>query len=381
MSSAIPWASPLAQYRAHQVPIQSAINRVLESGDYILGEEVAAFERTFAAYCGVEHSVGVGSGTDALILALRALGIGPNDEVITVSHTAVATVAAVLAIGATPVLVDVDPVSYTIDPARIAEAITRRTKAIIPVHLYGQPAEMTAIAAIAEQHELCVVEDCAQAAGALHRGRRVGGLGDLAAFSFYPTKNLGGVGDGGMVITHDADLASRVRRLRQYGWDQSRNTHEIGLNSRLDPLQAAILHAKLPQLTAENARREAIAHRYNNALADLPLVTPAATAEDTHVYHLYVVRCADRERLRTHLAAEQIGSAVHYPVPVHRQAGYAEKIVMPKDGLPATERLAGEVLSLPIYPQLSNDAVDRIAGSIRRHYEQGAAALSISHRG
>jgi dTDP-4-amino-4,6-dideoxygalactose transaminase len=370
MSSAIPWASPLAQYRAHQVSIQSAINRVLESGDYILGEEVASFERAFAAYCGVEHAVGVGSGTDALILALRALGIGPGDEVITVSHTAVATVAAVLATGATPVLVDVDSVSYTIDPARIAEAITPRTRAIIPVHLYGRPADMTAIAAIAEQHELRVIEDCAQAAGALHRGRRVGSCGDLAAFSFYPTKNLGGVGDGGMVITNDNDLASRVRRLRQYGWDQSRNTHEIGLNSRLDPLQAAVLHAKLPQLTTENARRAAIAHCYNDALADLPLATPAVTAEDTHVYHLYVVRCTDRARLRAHLGADQIGSAVHYPVPVHRQAGYAEKIVIAKGGLPVTDRLCGEVLSLPIYPELNGDAVDRIVGSMRRCLRQ-----------
>lgn len=368
MTHLIPWASPLAQYRAHRGPIQAAITRVLENGSYILGEEVKSFERAFADYCGAAHAVGVGSGTDALILALKALGVGPGDEVITVSHTAVATVAAVLACGAVPVLVDVDPAHYTIDPARIEAAITPRGKAIVAVHIYGHPADMDAITAIGRRRRLQVVEDCAQAVGARYRRRRVGSLGDIACFSFYPTKNLGAIGDGGMVITGNADLASWVRRLRQYGWDETRKTHEIGVNSRLDPLQAAILSAKLPHLDADNTRRAAIARRYSEALADVPLTPPATRAEDSHVFHLYVVRSNERAPLMAHLAADRIGCAVHYPVPVHRQNGYAEKVVVPKNGLPLTERFAGQILSLPIYPELSDAEVDRVVASIRRYY-------------
>lgn len=369
LNPVIPWASPLAQYRAHRQAVQTAITRVLESGAYILGDEVEAFERAFADYCGATEAVGVGSGTDALILALRALGIGAGDDVITVSHTAVATVAAVLACGATPVLVDVDPAYCTIDPARIDAAITPRSKAIVAVHIYGQPADMDAIVAIGRRNGLHIVEDCAQAPGARYRSRRVGSLGDIACFSFYPTKNLGAIGDGGMVITGDTDLASRVRRLRQYGWDDARNTHEVGVNSRLDPLQAAILGAKLPYLDADNARRVVIARRYGDALAQLPMTVPAMRTEDSHAYHLYVVRCDERDSLKAHLARDGIGSAVHYPLPVHRQVGYAEKVLMPNDGLPLTERLAEQILSLPIYPELSDAEVDRVAASIRNYYE------------
>jgi dTDP-4-amino-4,6-dideoxygalactose transaminase len=364
----IPWANPLAQYRAHESAIRAAIARVLESNSYILGEEVESFELAFANYCGMAHGVGVGSGTDALILALRALGIGAGDEVITVSHTAVATVAAILACGATPVLIDVDAAYYTIDPACIEAAITPRSKAIVAVHLYGQPADMDAIAAIGRRRGLRIVEDCAQATGGWYRGRRVGGLGDIACFSFYPTKNLGAIGDGGMVATVEGELASRVRRLRQYGWDKSRNTLEIGVNSRLDSLQAAILHAKLPHLDADNVRRAAIASRYNQAFAGLPLTLPAACPENTHVYHLYVVRCDERDRLSAHLAADKIGSAVHYPVPVHQQHGYAERVIVTDGGLPVTTGLADQILSLPIYPELSDAEVDLVITSIRRYY-------------
>ena len=365
---AISWASPLAQYRAHRDAVQTAITRVLEGGTYVLGEEVESFERDFADYCGVAHGVGVGSGTDALILALRALGIGPGDEVITVSHTAVATVAAVLAAGATPVLVEVDPTFCTIDPARIEDAITSRSKAIVAVHIYGQPADMHSIAAVGQRSRLLIVEDCAQAAGACYRGRRVGSFGDAACFSFYPTKNLGAVGDGGMVVTGDADVASRVRRLRQYGWDDERNTREVGVNSRLDPLQAAILSAKLEYLDSDNARREAIARRYDQSLAGLPIAVPARRADDSHAYHLYVIRCNERDRLKAHLAADGISSAVHYPVPVHRQNGYAAKLVMSPDGLSLTERLAERILSLPIYPELNDADVDRVAASVRNYF-------------
>jgi dTDP-4-amino-4,6-dideoxygalactose transaminase len=365
----IPCVFPLAQYRAHQASIQVAIMRVLESGAYILGEEVESFERAFADYCGAAHAVGVGSGTDALILALKALDIGLGDEVITVSHTAVATVAAVLACGATPVLVDVDPTYYTVDPTRIEAAITPRTKAIIAVHLYGQPADMDAIKAIGRRRGLLIVEDCAQAAGSRYRGRPIGSFGDAACFSFYPTKNLGAMGDGGMMTARNAALAARMRRLRQYGWDEFRNTHEIGLNSRLDALQAAVLHDKLPYLDANNDRRAAIACRYDRALAGLPIALPSARREDKHAYHLYVVKCDERDRLKAHLADEGIGSAVHYPVPVHCQDGYAERVIVPQDGLPVTAELADHVLSLPMFPELSDAEVDRVVASIRRYYE------------
>jgi dTDP-4-amino-4,6-dideoxygalactose transaminase len=363
----IPWAAPAAQYRAHQKAIQAAIARVLDNGHFVLGEEVEVFERAFAQYCGVAHGVGVASGTDALELATRALGVGPGDEVITVSHTAVATAAAVLACGATPVLVDIDQASYTLDPSKIEAAITPRTKAIVPVHLYGQAADMDAILALACAHRLRVIEDCAQCTGGRHGARRLGSLGDIACFSFYPTKNLGAIGDGGMVVTSDADLAARVRRLRQYGWDEARKTHEIGRNSRLDPMQAAILAAKLPHLDADNARRAEIAARYDRGLAGLPFIVPAVRPNATHVYHLYVVRCDDRTGLMAHLRADQIGSAVHYAEPVHVQKGYAEKCLLPKGGLPVTDAIVDKILSLPIYPELTDAEVGQVIASLRRY--------------
>jgi dTDP-4-amino-4,6-dideoxygalactose transaminase len=284
-----------------------------------------------------------------------------------VSHTAVATAAAVLAVGATPVLVDIDP-HYTLDPARIDFAVTRRTKAILAVHLYGQAADMDAIGAMAWRHGLRMIEDCAQAAGGSYRGKRVGSLGDIACFSFYPTKNLGAIGDGGAVVTGDAGLAARVRRLRQYGWDESRKTREIGLNSRLDPLQAAILKVKLPGLDTDNARRGAIARRYGNGFAGLPMTLPAAREGTSHVYHLYVVACDDRDGLMAHLHGDEIGSTVHYADPVHRQPGYAERVRVPDAGLPATEKAAARILTLPLYPELSDAQVDRVIASIRGFY-------------
>lgn len=364
----IPWANPRAQYRAHEAAIRAAVTRVLESGTYVLGAEVETFERAFAEYCGAAVAVGVGSGTDALTLALKSLGIGPDDEVITVSHTALATVAAVLAANAVPVLVDVDPQTATIDPAKIEGAVTPRTKAIVPVHLYGQPADMTAVRAVAGQRGLKVAEDCAQAAGARHQGARVGSLGDIACFSFYPTKNLGAIGDGGMIVTSDADLAARARRLRQYGWDGVRATEEAGLNSRLDPLQAAILGVKLTSLDADNARRVAIARRYGEGLSGLPLSLPAAASGTEHIFHLYVVETDARDALMKHLAGKGVGTAIHYPVPAHRHRGYAEKVVLPSGGLPETERLAGRILSLPIYPELGDPDVDAVIAAVRSFY-------------
>jgi dTDP-4-amino-4,6-dideoxygalactose transaminase len=370
MSAVIPWASPLAQYRAHQTPIQSAINRVLDSGTYILGAEVEAFETAFAEYCGGGHGVGVASGTDALILALKALDIGAGDEVITVSQTAVATVAAILAVGATPVLVDIDEVYFTLDPAALQAAVTSRSKAVIAVHLYGQAADLDGILSLARRHQLAVIEDCAQACGGRYGGKRLGAIGDIGCFSFYPTKNLGAIGDGGLVFSVEAKIAQRVRRLRQYGWNEAREPNEPGLNSRLDPLQAAILNAKLPHLDAHNSRRVDIAAIYDERLAGLPLHLPTVRPDSDHAYHLYVLGCEerDRDRLRTHLAADHIGTAVHYPVPVHREPGYAERVVVPAGRLPVTDGLVSRIISLPIYPGLSDEDVARVTRSIRRYY-------------
>jgi dTDP-4-amino-4,6-dideoxygalactose transaminase len=368
MSSVIPWASPLAQYRAHQTPIQSAINRVLNSGTYILGEEVEGFERAFAEFCDVGHAVGVASGTDALILALKALGIGPGDEVITVSHTAVATAAAILAAGATPVLVDVEEVCMTLDPAALDATVTPRSKAVIAVHLYGQAADLDPIVGFARRHRLAVIEDCAQASGGRYRRRRLGSIGDIGCFSFYPTKNLGAIGDGGVVLTREPKIAERVRRLRQYGWDDARQTHEAGLNSRLDPLQAAILQAKLPHLDTDNARRSTIAQRYERGLRGLPITIPKQRADAQHVYHLYVIACAERDALMAYLSERQIGCAVHYPVPVHHQRGYAERVILPPGGLPMTERICRQILSLPLYPELSDADVEKVIAAVRGYF-------------
>jgi dTDP-4-amino-4,6-dideoxygalactose transaminase len=365
MCSAIPWASPLAQFRAHQAPIQNAINRVLDSGTYILGAEVEAFESAFANFCDGCHAVGVASGTDALILALKALGFGSGDEVMTVSHTAVATVAAILAVGATPVLVDIDEDYLTLDPAALDAAATSRSKAVIAVHLYGQSADLDPILSFARRHRLAIIEDCAQACGGRYRGQRLGSIGDIGCFSFYPTKNLGAIGDGGIIFTREPKIAERVRRLRQYGWDDNRRTHEAGLNSRLDPLQAAILQAKLPYLDADNARRAAIAQQYERGLRGLPIMTPKERTGTHHVYHLYVIASAQRDALMAYLAERQIGCAVHYPEPVHLQNGYSKRVVLPAHGLPVTESVCKQILSLPVYPELSDAEVDRVITAIR----------------
>lgn len=366
----IPCASPAAQYRAHKVAIQAAILRVLEAESYILGGEVSAFESAFAAYCDpglTLQAVGVNSGTDALILAMRALGIGTGDEVVTVSHTAVATVSAIIAVGATPVLVDVDPLTYTLDPASLEPAITSRTKAIIAVHLYGQAVDMDAINDIARRHSVAVIEDCAQATGGVYRGKRVGSLGDVACFSFYPTKNLGAIGDAGMVVTADAELAEKVRCLRQYGWNNARQTRMVGFNSRLDELQAAILSVKLPFLDAENGCRARHAATYNDGLSSLSLSVPAVRPDTQHVYHLYVIACDGRDALKASLVEANVMAGIHYPVPIHRQGGYAERVVLPAEGLPITDRLAGRILSLPIYPELNEAEVSMVIAAIRSH--------------
>jgi dTDP-3-amino-3,4,6-trideoxy-alpha-D-glucose transaminase len=351
------------QYATIKDEIDGAVAQVLAGGWYILGQEVAAFEQEFAAYCEVAHAVGVGSGTDALHLALAACGVGPGDEVITVPHTAVATVAAIELAGARPVLADVDPMRYTLDPERLETAITPHTRAVVPVHLYGCPADLGPIIEIAQRHSLFVVEDCAQAHGALYQGQRVGSWGHIAAFSFYPTKNLGACGDGGMVTTNDPDLAERARLLRQYGWQARYISSLKGLNSRLDELQAAILRVKLRHLEQWNKRRRRLAHLYDERLAGSGVATPQEPGDAIHVYHLYVVRHPQRNELGTFLRERGIGSLVHYPVPVHLQPAYRD-LGYEAGTLPSAEATAREVLSLPLCPELSEEEVARVADAV-----------------
>jgi len=363
----IPFNDLKAQHATLAADLEAAALRVLRSGWYILGPEVAAFEAEFAAWLGLpgpSHAVGVNSGTDALHLALLACGCGPGDEVITVAHTAVATVAAIVACGARPVLVDIEADTFTLDPARLAAALTPRTKAIIPVHLYGQAADLAPILAFARRHNLQVIEDCAQAAGARYQDRPAGTWGDLGCFSFYPTKNLGAAGDGGMVVSADASLAGRVRSLREYGWRAGARyiSQEHGLNSRLDELQAALLRVKLPHVQAWNERRQALAARYDRQLADSNVVTPHQRPSASHVYHLYVIRHPRRDDLRAALQSADIGALIHYPVPIHLQPAY-RRLAAP-GALPITEQVAQEILSLPLYPEMTDAQVDAVAAAV-----------------
>lgn len=356
-------------YLAHKAEIDAAVRSVLESGWYILGPEVKAFEEAFAAYVGVDYAIGVGNGTDALELALRACGVGSGDLVFTVSHTAVATVAAIGLVGATPVLVDIDPSTYTMDPGSLAAALAYssngRSKAVIPVHLYGQPADMPAILKLAHQHSLNVIEDCAQSHGAMLDGRMTGSWGDMAAFSFYPTKNLGALGDGGMVITNDASLAERVKLLQQYGWRRRYISDIPGGNSRLDELQAAILRVKLRYLDEENVKRRKIAAEYSKLLAVSPVSLPAEIPESVPVYHQYVVRSGKRDILKEHLKTLGVDTAVHYPVPVHMQPAYKGNLRVAPGGLSATEKLCLEILSLPMFPELPENAIRVVCEAIK----------------
>jgi dTDP-4-amino-4,6-dideoxygalactose transaminase len=356
--------NPGMAYRAHRAEIDEAVRRVLASGRYVLGPEVSEFEKSFAAYLGTEHAVGVGSGTDALFLALRACGIGRGDEVITVAHTASATVAAIVMSGATPIFADIEPDGFTLDARGLPALLTDRTKAVVPVHLYGQPADMAPILAFAKEHGLRVIEDCAQSAGADYAGRKAGTWGDIGCFSFYPTKNLGAYGDGGLAATRDSVLAERLRRLRQYGWDESRVSREAGVNSRLDELQAAILRVKLRFLDVDNAMRIAHADCYEQTLAGAGLALPARRAGRTHVFHLYVVRSRQQQALLAHLQAHGIQALAHYPVPAHLQP--ACRPYAPGAGtLAQTERAAKEVVSLPIYPELEAAQQRQVVDAVR----------------
>ena len=368
--TSIPQTDPRASYLAQRESIDAAIRRVLESGWYIGGAEVEAFEAAFAAAIGVTHGIGCANGTDAIELALRACGIGAGDLVFTVSHTAVATVAAIERAGAIPVLVDIERDGFGMDPAALAAALrarpTGRPAAVIPVHLYGEPAAMRPILDLARTHGLRVIEDCAQSHGASLDGTMTGAWGDIGCFSFYPTKNLGALGDGGIVVTGDAGLDAAAREIREYGWRERYVSARTGINTRLDPIQAAILAAKLPSLAADNARRRAIAARYDNGLGGLDLRLPPRRAGAVHVYHQYVIRLGRRDALRDHLRAAGIGTGIHYPVPVHLHPAYRGRIA--HGPLGESERAALEIVSLPMYPQMSNAAVDRAIEAIRRFF-------------
>ncbi|MDP2087322.1 MAG: DegT/DnrJ/EryC1/StrS family aminotransferase [Gemmobacter sp.] len=360
----IPFLDLGAAYRELRTEIDAAIHRVLDSGWYILGPEVEAFEADWAAYCEADHAVGVANGLDALILALRALDIGPGDEVIVPSNTYIATWLAVTAVGARPVPVEPDPATHNIEPARIAAAISPATRAILPVHLYGQPADLDPILALARQHGLAVIEDAAQAHGARYKGRRIGAHGDVVCWSFYPGKNLGALGDGGAVTTNRADLADRIRVLRNYG-SRVKYVNEVqGVNSRLDPIQAAVLRAKLPHLDAWTDRRRAIAAAYAKGLRDTGLILPHLPDWAEPAWHLYVLRAPDRDGLQKRLTDAGVGTLIHYPIPPHMQAAYADLGLAP-DALPLARDLAGEVLSLPMGPQLPLADAARVIDAVR----------------
>jgi dTDP-4-amino-4,6-dideoxygalactose transaminase len=367
----VPFLDLKGQYQELAPEIEPAVRRVLAGASYILGDEVAAFESEFASYLGARHAVGVSNGLDALRLALMALDVGPGHEVITASNTFIATALAITSVGARPVLVEPDEATHAIEAGAIERAIGPCTRAILPVHLYGLPARMGPILALARARGLAVVEDACQAHGAMVDGRRAGTLGDLGCFSFYPGKNLGAYGDGGAVVTDRPDLAARLSRLRNYGQERKYHHVEPGYNHRLDEIQAAILRVKLRRLDGWNERRRAHAAAYARALAGAPLVLPRVPEGRTHVFHLHVVRSERRDALQQHLTARGIGTLIHYPVPIHLQPAYRSLALGPGT-FPLAERLAREVLSLPMFPELTGGQIDEVAGAVRE-FVQGSA--------
>lgn len=364
MDSVVPFIDLTREYEEIGTEMLDVIEDVLANGYFILGDHVNRFEATFSDYIGVEHAVGVNSGSDALYLAVRALGIGKGDDVIVPSHSFVSTADAVVRNGARPVFVDINPQTYTIDPSAVAENVTEKTEAVIPVHLYGQPADMDAILEIAAKHDLSVVEDAAQAHGATYHSRPVGTLGHVACYSFYPTKNLGTYGDGGAVVTNDGELDDRFRRLREYGSIDRYQYESVAVNSRLDELQAAVLNRKLNYLDEFNDRRQEVASTYDELLSGIDGVTTPYERDDTrHVYHLYVVRTERRDALQEHLAEEGIQTLIHYPTPIHRQLSYRDRGW--RGDLATTETVTDEILSLPMHPWFRDDEVRRVVEAIR----------------
>jgi len=364
----IPLVDLRAQYFEIQEEIEAAMRGVIESTRFIGGPEIAGFESEFAQYCQCEHCVAVSSGTSALVLALQACGIGPGDEVVTATHTFVATAEAIVAVGARPVLVDVDPITYTMDPDQVLKAVTGRTRAILPVHIYGHPANLAPLQEICSRYKLFLIEDAAQAHGALYRNQRVGSLGHLACFSYYPGKNLGAYGDAGAVLTNDQDLALRLRMLANHGRhpDEKYEHRIVGLNHRMDAIQASILRVKLRHLDDWNARRRALAATYNDALANSGVVTPTSVTWATPVYHLYVIQLPPgrRDRVRNALKQRGVSTGVHYPIPVHLQPAF-KSLGYARGDFPVAENLCERIISLPMYPELTTDQVQSIATCVR----------------
>lgn len=371
----VPFVDLRAQLDEIGGEIRAAVNEVIERGDFILGRDVQAFEEEFAAYCGVRHCIGVGNGLDALRLTLQALGIRRGDEVITAASTFIATAQGILQAGAVPVLVDCDPESYNLDPRRLSSAITSRTKAIMPVHLYGQPADMDEIRMIAEEHGVPVIEDAAQAHGAMYKGNRCGAMGVAGCFSFYPAKNLGAMGDGGAIVTDDDALATKLFKMRNYG-SQVKYRHEVeGCNSRLDTIQAAVLRVKLPRLDRWNQLRAEAARRYEELLAEREIVTPKCKPDRTHVYHVYATRMPDRDAALEALSAAGVSAGIHYPKPVHGHTSMRGR-VRAAGPLPYAETLAREELSLPMFPHITPEQIDAVARVLTRHSVPMAAMRS-----
>jgi dTDP-4-amino-4,6-dideoxygalactose transaminase len=361
----VPLVDLRAQYETIKDEVLASMTEVLDGMHLFLGKNVRAFEQEFADYCGAARCIGVGSGTDALYLALRACGVGPGDEVITVAHTFIATVEAIELTGATSVLVDIDPETYTLDPSQLEAHVTSRTRAIVPVHLYGQIADMAPIVEVARRHSLRIVEDACQAHGARYDGQRAGAFGDAACFSFYFSKNLGAYGEGGAIVTNDAQIARDVAVLRDHGSEAKYQHLALGVNSRLDELQAAVLRIKLRRLDQWNAMRRAHAARYDSLLADSGLELPLTRTGSEHVYHLYVVRSRQRDDLRRHLESVGVSTGIHYPIPVHRQPAWGAS-GHAASSLPATEAAADQILSLPIYPELRGAQLEYVCEQVQR---------------
>jgi dTDP-4-amino-4,6-dideoxygalactose transaminase len=360
-------ANPAAQYSNYQAEIESAALSVMRSNSFILGKEVEALEEEFAKYIGTSNAVGVANGTDAIELSLRALDIGFGDEVITVSHTAVATVAAIEAVGARAVLVDVDPFTYTLNPIQLNEAYSPNTKAVIVVHLYGHSADIDAITIFCNSNKLFLIEDVSQAHGAKYNGERLGSIGDIGCFSCYPTKNLGAIGDAGLITTNSTILANKIRKIREYGWN-NRISEFAGRNSRLDELQAAILRVKLKYLDKDNNKRYDIAKYYSRELANLPFQLPIIKPDVVPVFHLYVIQTKFRNNLMKFLQQNSIHAGIHYPIPIHLQTFYKDKIKTVKD-MTVTESIVKNIISLPIYPQLGLHDVEKVVGAITKFIE------------
>jgi dTDP-4-amino-4,6-dideoxygalactose transaminase len=361
----IPLVDLVAQYNTIKPEIDAAVQQVLTSGKFILGPNVSAFEQEAAAYLGVKHAVGVASGTDALVIALRAAGVGPGDEVIVPAYSFFATAGAVLTVGARPVFVDVNPQTYLIDVAQVEAAIGPHSRAVLPVHLYGQPADMDELRALTVKHGLKLIEDNAQGFGAVYKGRKTGSLGDLGCLSFFPTKNLGGYGDGGMVTTNDDALAEKVRMLRAHGWKKKYFPEMLGYNSRLDELQAAILRVKLQYVDGWNERRRELAHQYTRCLAEIGLAGPVEAPERSHVYHLYIVSLPERERIQQELKEAGVACEVYYPQPLHLAEPCRNLGWHLRGSLPVSEHASQHTLALPLYPELSEDQLSQVVEAVR----------------